>query len=402
MKKVNLLPTSGVSVSIKFGQITEQYNTKKNETVKQMRHSFSKMKNIELSSIRFLIDGQRLDDSTKVDTISSTEGYVIEAFVELLGGGRAVKKNISNDEKMIIEALDRSIENEDSFELDVDDMEEGVKNTGEKQEQNEKLSPKNKTNDNKENISKPAEICQIIVSDPELDVELTNSEELSDKETNNNVETKSPEKDDFEFDVGDKDGGVLNTGEKQDQNEKLSTKNTINDDKEINENLFKPPEICPTFVSDPKHYVEPNNSKELSDSETNSPVETETPAKEDFQWLDDLRKEDKFSKKKPLDNKIICLLKQPSLAEVEIQMLRNHLEMREKLEEWSKEVDDLIPLEKRKKRKKQPEDYTKVKKNLRKRRKTDNILPENKINVLGMSHINLPGQENEQINYSAM
>ena len=45
------------------------------------------------------------------------------------------------------------------------------------------------------------------------------------------------------------------------------------------------------------------------------------------QFLDDVRKNETFSKKKPLDKKIIHLLELPNISVIEIIILKNYLEM---------------------------------------------------------------------------
>ena len=59
-------------------------------------------------------------------------------------------------------------------------------------------------------------------------------------------------------------------------------------------------------------------------------------------FLDDVRKNETFSKRKPLDKKIIHLLELPNISEIEIGILKNCLEMREKLVELSQEDEEKL------------------------------------------------------------
>ena len=66
----------------------------KDGDILELRKSFCQEEKLKLSSARFLHNGQRLEDHEKIESLSTGDGDVIEAFLELAGGGKP--KNVKN------------------------------------------------------------------------------------------------------------------------------------------------------------------------------------------------------------------------------------------------------------------------------------------------------------------
>ena len=109
-----------VHVPVKFGTSTSKFELSKNEEIGELRKSFCQAEKLKLSSVRFLLNGQRLEDAEKIESLLRGDGGVIEAFFELAGGGKP--KNAKNlvDEKDIRSALDESFELSDELDSDSD------------------------------------------------------------------------------------------------------------------------------------------------------------------------------------------------------------------------------------------------------------------------------------------
>ena len=122
--------------------------------------------------------------------------------------------------------------------------------------------------------------------------------------------------------------------------------------------------------------AEGENLQKMCDKSTvvNCTIEMDSDSHEisSKQYVDNLRKNETFSRKKPLDKKIIQLLELPNISTVEVGILKNFMEMRTKLEEVT-ENDDKPPAIKRKRKRKQGEQM-KVRRNLRRKTEVDESL----------------------------
>ena len=103
-------PEESVRVPVIFGKRSLKFELNKNEEVGKLRTYFCQAEKLQLSSVRFLLNGQRLEDFEKIESLFIRDGDVIEAFLELVGGGKP--KCVKNlvDPKDILTALDESFE----------------------------------------------------------------------------------------------------------------------------------------------------------------------------------------------------------------------------------------------------------------------------------------------------
>ena len=82
---------------------------------------------MKLSSVRFLLDGSRLDDGKTAKNLELQTGCVIDAFTELEGGGWKPKRNIYKTEEEILKSLDESDDDLESKSNNEDSLEEEEK-----------------------------------------------------------------------------------------------------------------------------------------------------------------------------------------------------------------------------------------------------------------------------------
>ena len=63
-----------------------------------LRGSFCRKQNLDQSTLRFLLDGERIEDSATANSLDLENNGIIEAFVEMQGGGLPGRKGLSEDE----------------------------------------------------------------------------------------------------------------------------------------------------------------------------------------------------------------------------------------------------------------------------------------------------------------
>ena len=92
----------------------------KNAKIENLRHQFCKVKKLECASIKFLFDGQRVQDQDTANSLGLLDGDIIEAFKEMKGGGweKNKRKNISEDRDKILDVLESCSVEEESSESD--------------------------------------------------------------------------------------------------------------------------------------------------------------------------------------------------------------------------------------------------------------------------------------------
>ena len=83
-------------------------------TIGELRGKYCQSKHLDVLRIRFLFNGERLEDKDLIITIGLKEGENIEAFEECRGGGPPGKKGILDSEDKIIEALSANSDNDDT------------------------------------------------------------------------------------------------------------------------------------------------------------------------------------------------------------------------------------------------------------------------------------------------
>ena len=88
-----------VQVSVRFENRHIKLEQNQTETVCQLRKSISEKEKLDPSSVRLLLHGQRLDDKETIETLALSDSDVIEAFLEMSGGGKPEKPKTLVDEK---------------------------------------------------------------------------------------------------------------------------------------------------------------------------------------------------------------------------------------------------------------------------------------------------------------
>ena len=86
----------------------------KTSTIGELRKKYCHGEDLDVSRIRFLFHGERLEDKDIIVTMGLEEGEHIEAFEECKGGGPPGKTGILDNEDKIIEALNASSDNDDT------------------------------------------------------------------------------------------------------------------------------------------------------------------------------------------------------------------------------------------------------------------------------------------------
>ena len=76
-----------VVFNIVHGTDLMKIKVKKDEQILKVKKRFCQAKRLKFSSVKFLIDGERLDDNATVRTLSLNNDNVIEAVLEMSGGG---------------------------------------------------------------------------------------------------------------------------------------------------------------------------------------------------------------------------------------------------------------------------------------------------------------------------
>ena len=99
-----------VQVSVRFENSNIKLEQNKTETVCQLRKTISEKEKLDPSSVRLLLHGQRFDDKETIETLALSDSDVIEAFLEMSGGGKPEKPKTLVDEKEIRDALEKSFE----------------------------------------------------------------------------------------------------------------------------------------------------------------------------------------------------------------------------------------------------------------------------------------------------
>ena len=103
-----------VSVRIKLDR-NISLKVEENVSVGEMKKCFCKTISDEASTIRLFLNGERLENNQTIKELNLNANDVIEAFREISGGGPPQKKNLTYNENQIIEALNKSSDN-DEFE----------------------------------------------------------------------------------------------------------------------------------------------------------------------------------------------------------------------------------------------------------------------------------------------
>ena len=235
---------------------------KRTESIGHIRRSFCQKLKRKYSTIRFLLDGQRIDDTETVNSLNLKNEDVIDAFMEMDGGGLPGKDNISSEE--VNKILDSDLVNEKTFHYDSSSS-SGGEDLYRKFQGNESQSVRKRIK-----INIPVNIEEI------QDLMKESSEKKSSAFNDNDVIPKINKEKVFE---NQSVGVESNTG---------------------------------------------NNDEN------------------DCLLIDDLRNQyndGKLKKGNPLHQKIIYYIQLPSIAPIELKILHNLVEMKDKHNEWEKETN---------------------------------------------------------------
>ena len=101
-----------------------------------LRANFCYEEKLDIDNVRFLLDGERIQDDDTPVSLRLSYGDVIEVYSDMRGGGppKELKENISGDDKKILEFLDQSFDLDDCSislddgEVDTDDEAKSKKN----------------------------------------------------------------------------------------------------------------------------------------------------------------------------------------------------------------------------------------------------------------------------------
>ena len=88
-----------------------------------MKKCFCEKMNIEESTIRIFLNGERLENKQIIKELKLNANDVIEAFREISGGGPPQKKNKTFDDKQILEALNKSSDYDESEDTNAEKVE---------------------------------------------------------------------------------------------------------------------------------------------------------------------------------------------------------------------------------------------------------------------------------------
>ena len=322
---------SSITVYVSYGENIE-LKIEKSSSIGELRRAFCKTKKLKSESVRFLIDGERLDDKETAETLGLNDRAVIEAFMEVDGGGLPLP-NLYNNQAKILEALDDTFDEEENLDSDSDlSTDDSNETNSEFQESsgaevitncNEAIGHSNEVNE---------DIQEIIEAAKPEDETITNIKQCSNNETSQDI--------------------ILGTERKT---------NGEND----------------TYETQNKDQYDPEESIDLMNIETETEEESALCRQtEDLNILDKIRqeyKDGKLLKNNPLHMKIIYLLELPKLVNIEQKMLNSLWEMKEKHDEWEEDTDHLISSNKKQGRKrKQVLVATDVNRKLRKLAVKDN------------------------------
>ena len=98
----------------KIYQSTIAINTK----LGRLKRKFCKENRIRNSLMKFLFDGQIIEDQDTASTIGLMDGDTIEVFKEMVGGGKPMGTNIAKDSEKILNVLDTFSASEDDVSSD--------------------------------------------------------------------------------------------------------------------------------------------------------------------------------------------------------------------------------------------------------------------------------------------
>ena len=104
---------SFLSVFVNFDNTLVQFNIRRSICFGGLRRSFCRYQNVDQSTIRFLLNGERIEDSATANSLGLEINDVIESFKEIKGGGWPGKKGLSEDEvKKLLNIIDEELDDD--------------------------------------------------------------------------------------------------------------------------------------------------------------------------------------------------------------------------------------------------------------------------------------------------
>ena len=355
-------------MTVTYKNLKLQYHVNKNSPIKDLKKTFSKEQNIMTSMVRMLKDGETLCDSEKVKNLELGETNEIEVFIEQKAGGRNPRRNVCKGEKDILEELDRidekeedtdkssvtSSENDSDRETEIEEIESQNPSTDIVQDENlneiVSLTSKNEVESFGALDSDNVEVMIQATSETNSFPEILQNDNISYSKIkllkcqDNDVETTTRKYETEELIQGnssknfettvDQDDNPVESSEPEDWLDKTAVgiQTNFNLENETADNLKKDE----TRYDSPIERHEEDKTDYILEKQTNEPIPAIRPT-----WIDELRKSHNFKSKHPIDCKISFFLQQPDLAEVEIKMLENQLELRENLSKFDVKGENL-------------------------------------------------------------
>ena len=346
-----------MKVYVKFGDQFE-FKIKRTACIGNLRKTFCQKQNIRISTVRLLIDGQRINDKESAHSLNLKEGTIIEAFKEINGGGLPdnKKKCISIDE--ISAMLDEQTENEETFDSDssTDDIDDSKQEIP-KPDAHSKEYDQIKIQTGQKQILEDDKQTGDRLVDVEVSAKNQNQEEQT-RFIQKSVEQKEEEivvdlrilddNDEYAKEIQEPEAISKETENIKGQTDR---KKTIENDKQTGEGRMD------KEVDDSEQEFQESYSKEIGDGrvddedmlhDTDINIENDS-----LEWLSILRNQfndGKFTEKRPLHKKIIYYLQLPKLEPVELKILKSIVDMKTKLDEWAVERGEPVPKEIRKRK----------------------------------------------------
>ena len=277
-------------------------------TVKELKKSFCKEQKLKVTSVKLLLDGRRLNDRETVRNLPFGGGCVIEAFIEQKAGGWVPKRNVHKDEMEILEELERS-----DCDPEGTDTNSSSENEGCKEFENQEKDLKTKKEPNKN-------LMQV------TEVSISNSTDVIGKISKHNLENMAKTSCVEEINTNTME---VPTPEEESAFDIIKYMNTAIAVKELEPDVNlgeKVPQEKSKFAGKevPIESTSPEPSKSKKEESVVQTTSLETIKRNrTILWLEELRKQGNFERKNPIDKKILFLLAQPNLVEVEINMLKS-------------------------------------------------------------------------------
>ena len=97
-----------LTIHLRHTSIT-QVSLNTNEMIGPLRKKFCLENELNISQVRFLLNGQRIKDTDTAETLQLSEGDFIDIFLEMKGGGWLANKNNGLSDEEILKRLQENM-----------------------------------------------------------------------------------------------------------------------------------------------------------------------------------------------------------------------------------------------------------------------------------------------------